>query len=81
MQLTEKLITISRAEFLEYRRRQVADATESAIGNDDIIAICDPDEEIICDVCNCNVETETVSFNDWGLYCDECATKHKVPRR
>jgi len=78
MELTEKLIKIPRTEFLEYRKRQVAQAVEFSKGNAEIIAVCDPDDEIICDVCNANVETEEVTFNDWGLYCEPCATKHGV---
>lgn len=78
MELTEKLIKVTRTEFLAYRRRQVEQAVESAQGNDDVIVVCDPEDEIICDVCNGNVETDIVAFNDWGLYCEPCATKHGV---
>lgn len=79
MEITNKIITIPRAEFLAWRRRQVADATEYDKNNpDEVIHICDPQDEIICDVCNVDVLGDNVHFNDWGLYCDDCRAKHKA---
>lgn len=71
--------SMTRNEFLSWRDRQVRQATEYAKQNPDlIVAQVEGDDEIVCDVCNCTVESEVIFFNDWGLYCPECQVKYKV---
>lgn len=79
-----KFFSMSREEFLK-RRGESMRAHEAGeldcLCENPIFADCeeivmDPGEDVICDVCNCDVEDELLHLNDWGLYCETCWRKY-----
>lgn len=66
-------------EFLERRQKSMSEA-HAASGLNDII-IVDPEDDIICDVCNADATEESLKsgmvwVTDWGLYCIACRKKN-----
>lgn len=70
---------MSRQEFLDWRARRTADAVEfskTQKPSEEFMIVMDAGDDIICDVCNCDVEGDELFMNSWGLYCSECKEKH-----
>ncbi len=64
---------ITRPQFLRWRHYQMqqAYAMKSHLGAENMI-IVDAGDEVICDVCNANIDGDILWRSDWGLYCNEC---------
>lgn len=65
-------------EFIKRRRQGIESAKAAQSYNPNMIVVDVPDDEIICDVCNADIEIAegVVWLNSYGAYCSECRRKH-----
>jgi Zn finger protein HypA/HybF involved in hydrogenase expression len=60
---------IPREQFLKDRAEGIAAA--KAQGGPNVI-VMDPEDEVVCDHCNAEIEEERIHVSDWGAACPEC---------
>lgn len=62
---------VNRELFLQRRAQGVASAKEAAKTNPHMIVV-DPEDDVICDLCNNEIEDQMLWLNDYGVYCVTC---------
>lgn len=75
-----KFTAIPVGEFLQRRKDDIEAAKKAALTNPNMIVV-DPDDEIICDVCNDLVVDDAVLegviwVSSFGVHCSRCRRKN-----
>lgn len=70
--MSEPFKAIPRDEFLSRRREVIEAAKFEKIKLGDSFIVIDPEDDIICDSCNAEIEDALVWMNSSGAYCVTC---------
>lgn len=63
-----KFETIPVKKFLEDRERSIGQLPDGVI-------VCDPGDDIVCDICNADVVEDPVHVEGSWLWCPDCRKK------
>ncbi len=67
--------SISREQFLNERREEISRLQEINWLFPDTVIFSDPEDDIICDVCNNDILEETVHIEDEFAKCESCLSR------
>ena len=72
------LHTVDRWYYLKRRREQIEEVRrETAFLGAENVIIIDPEDDIVCDLCNADVVGDIICFDDWGTYCHDCVKERR----
>lgn len=77
MSQTQRFRAYEREKFLAIRKRTVEQALAAQKFQSENVIVVDPEDEIICDVCNDEIVEALIWVNSYGAYCSKCRRRVK----
>jgi hypothetical protein len=71
-------LLIDRNDFLIDRKIRTEEAQKEAKKHKFTMIVVDAEEEIICDICNIDINDETICIIDDMALCHDCQKKDKI---